>query len=143
VFFASVCVEAARRKASTRLKRLVSSASHVKIQSYWAASIPTFRARAAPPLFCRMTRRLMCSRAKRACHRRAFTDVSSLEPSSTTTTSIGRSVRWARSDARHASIVVDALNAGTTQVTPLTVVSSSAAMRSAGATGAGALSAAF
>ena len=36
-------------------------------------------------------------------------------------TSIGRSVRWARSDARQASIVCEALKAGTTQVTPLIV----------------------
>ena len=74
----------------------------------------------------------MCSRAKRACHRRAFTDVHHSDPSSTTTTSIGKSVRWARSDARHASIVFEALNAGTTQVTPLMVVAAaSAAMRAA------------
>ena len=47
--------------------------------------------------------------------------------SSTTITSIGMSVRWARSDARHASIVFDALNAGTTQVTPAIVVAAASA----------------
>ena len=90
--------------------------------------MPAFLARAAPPLLGNViTRRLMCSRAKRACHCRAFTEVSSPEPSSTTITSIGMSVRWARSEARHASIVFDALNAGTTQVTPVTFVAAASA----------------
>ena len=94
--------------------------------------MPAFLARAAPPfLSCRMTRRLIFSRAKRSCHLSTMAEVPSSDPSSTTMTSIGRSVRCARSDARHASIVREALNAGTTQVTPATVVASSAAIREA------------
>ena len=124
VFFASLCVlrPLVVRPPRAETARVVRVAGQDPVvMSVVDAHVP---ARAPAAISgCRMTRRLICNRAKRSCHLSRFHGGVRLQTRRRRrSTSIGRSVRWARSDARHASIVFEALNAGTTQVTVVLLI---------------------